>query len=87
MKIKYHKKFEKQFKKLSEKTKEKTIEVIKLFISDPNNKKLLNHALKGALEGKRAISINIDLRIIFEEFDNYTFIIFFDLGTHDRVYK
>jgi mRNA-degrading endonuclease YafQ of YafQ-DinJ toxin-antitoxin module len=38
------------------------------------------------LLGKKAISINSDLRIIFEEFDDYTLVVFLDLGTHNRVY-
>jgi mRNA-degrading endonuclease YafQ of YafQ-DinJ toxin-antitoxin module len=60
--------------------------VIDIFLSSPNDKKLLNHNLKGSLLGKRAISVNSDLRIIFEEFDNYTLVVFLDLGTHNRVY-
>jgi len=87
MKIKYHKKFEKQFKRLPAKTKNKVIEIVELFLVDPHNKKLLNHKLKGSLRDKRAISLNVDLRIIFEEFDNYTIVIFLDIGTHNRVYK
>ena len=86
MKIKYHKKFEKQFKKLSLKDKNRVIEVVEIFINNPHDKRLLNHSLKGRLLGKKAISLSSDLRIIFEEFDNYTLVIFLDLGTHNRVY-
>jgi len=87
MKIKYHKRFEKQFKKLPEKIKNKVLEVIEIFVNDPHDKKLLNHNLKGNLLGKKAISVNSDLRIIFEEFDSYTLVIFLDLGTHNRIYS
>jgi len=87
MKIKYHKRFEKQFKKLADKNKKKVLEVINIFINNPYDKKLLNHNLKGDLLGKKAISINSNLRIIFEEFDGYTLVIFLDLGTHNRVYR
>lgn len=86
MKIIYHKRFEKQFKKLTPKFKNKVIEVIGIFINDPLDKRLLNHNLKGNLLGKKAISINSDLRIIFEEFDDYTLVVFLDLGTHNHVY-
>jgi addiction module RelE/StbE family toxin len=86
MKIIYHKRFEKQFRKLTPKFKNKVIEVIGIFINDPLNKRLLSHNLKGNLLGKKAISINSDLRIIFEEFDDYTLVVFLDLGTHNRVY-
>ncbi len=87
MKIKYHKRFEKQFKKLLEKDKQKVIVVVEKFIDNPLNKNLRNHALKGVLLGKRSISAVPDLRIIFEEHNNYTFIVFLDLGKHNRVYN
>lgn len=87
MKIKYHKRFEKQFKKLPEKIQEKVIVTIEIFMSDPYNKKLSNHKLKGVLADKNAISVSSDLRIIFEEFENYALVIFIDIGTHNHVYK
>ena len=87
MKIKYHKNFEKQFKKLNQSKKDKVLLIMDIFINNPNNKQLLNHTLKGALLGKRSMSVSFDLRIIFEEFDDYTLVIFLDLGTYNRVYK
>ena len=87
MNIRYHKRFEKQFKKLLEKDKKKVLSVIKNFTDNPKELKLKNHSLKGLLLGKRAISAGSDRRIIFEEFDNYTLVIFLDLGKHNRVYK
>ena len=86
MKIKYHRRFEKQFKKLSPKRKEKTLKTIELFIKNPLNRKLHNHSLTGILRNKRSISVSDDLRIIFEEFNNYTLIIFLNIGTHSRIY-
>jgi mRNA-degrading endonuclease YafQ of YafQ-DinJ toxin-antitoxin module len=50
-------------------------------------KLLKNHSLNGHLLGKRAVSAGSDLRIIFEEFNGYTLVIFLDLGKHNRVYK
>ncbi len=87
MKIKYHKRFEKQFKRLLDKDKKKITNVIEVFVKNVEHSSLCNHKLKGALSGKRAISVGFDLRIIFEEFDNYTLVIFLDLGKHNRVYK
>ncbi len=87
MKINYHKRFEKQFKKLLEKDKQKVIVAVEKFIDNPLNKNLRNHALKGVLTGKRSISAAPDLRIIFEEYNNYTFIVFLDLGNHNRIYN
>ena len=87
MNIKYHKIFEKQFKKLSEKSKKGVLGAIEKFIDNPISTSLKNHALKGSLLGKRAISTGPDFRIIFEEFNDYTLVIFLDLGKHNRVYK
>ena len=87
MKIKYHKRFEKQFKKLLGKDKQKVVKVIDVFIVNYQDRRLQNHALKGVLLGKRAISAGANLRIIFEEFDDYTLVVFLDLGKHNRVYN
>ena len=87
MKIKYHKRFEKQFKKLLDRDKKKVINVIEIFVKNVEHLNLRNHKLKGNLAGKRAISAGSDLRIIFEEFDSYTLVIFLDLGKHNSVYK
>jgi mRNA-degrading endonuclease YafQ of YafQ-DinJ toxin-antitoxin module len=87
MNIKYHKRFEKQFKKLLGKEKERVLRAIGKFIDNPKDPILQNHSLKGVLSGKSAISAGSDLRIIFEEFDDYTLVIFLDLGKHNRVYK
>ena len=85
--IKYHKRFEKHFKKLLTKDKEKVAKLIEIFIDNYHDKSIKNHALKGILLGKRSISVGPDFRIIFEEFDDYTLVIFLDLGKHSRVYK
>ncbi len=87
MNIKYHKRFEKRYRKLTSKDKRKVINCIKLFVENPRNKRLRNHALKGTLADKRAISAGPDLRLIFEESGEYVVVIFLDLGKHNRVYK
>jgi len=87
MKVKYHKRFEKQFKKLLEKDKQKVLKTIEIFVINPHHNILRNHSLKGALSGKRSISAGSNLRIIFEEINDYTLVIFLDLGRHNRVYK
>ncbi len=86
MKIKFHKNFKKQFDKLSDKKKRKVLDIINVFINNPKDKKLKNHNLKGRLIGKKAISVSPNLRIIFEEYDNYLLVIFLDLGGHNHVY-
>jgi len=87
MKIVYHKRFEKQYKKLIDKDKEKANKALEIFINNPNDTKLNNHCLKGSLIGKKAISAAPNLRLIFEEFDDYALVIFLDLGKHNRVYE
>lgn len=87
MMVKYHKTFEKQFKKLSKKLKEKTINTIDIFINNHKDKRLLNHKLKGTLIEKRAIYVSPDLRIIFEEIDDYALVVFLDIGNHRHIYK
>ena len=81
MKARYQRKFEKQIKKLDPKLQNKVFKTIDIFIDNPYHKSLHNHSLSGNLRGKRAISVSGDLRIIFQEFDSYTLVIFLDLGT------
>jgi addiction module RelE/StbE family toxin len=86
MEIIFHKTFEKQFLKLVPKDKEKVSKTLEIFIKNPFDKKLRNHALSGLLKNQRSIYVKSDLRIIFEEKEKYSLVIFLDLGTHSRVY-
>jgi len=86
MKVFYHKKFEKHFKKLSFKLQDDVLRVIELFKTDPFSASLKNHPLKGPMRGRRAISITGDVRIIFEEHDNYVVVVMLDIGSHNQVY-
>lgn len=86
MLIKFHKYFEKSFKKLSPHVKKKTLLAIDKFSKNPHDKSLHNHQLKGKLAEKCAFSVTNDIRIIFQEYNNYTFIIMLDIGTHNQVY-
>lgn len=79
MKIIYHKKFEKRFKKLSPDLREKVISAIQCFSK--------NHALTGNLSGKRAFSVTSNVRIIFEEYNNYILVMVLDVGSHNQVYN
>ncbi|MEW6236318.1 MAG: type II toxin-antitoxin system mRNA interferase toxin, RelE/StbE family [Candidatus Omnitrophota bacterium] len=87
MEIFYHKKFLKAFLKLTLKQQEKVDDAIALFRRDPHDPALFNHALHGKEQGKRAISAGGDLRLIFEEEDDYRRVIFVRVGTHSQVYK
>ena len=84
--LKRHKNFIKSFKKLDPRLKIKTVEILRDFQSNPFSPHLYNYALKGPLLGKRAIKVTSDLRIIFQQFDDYTLVIMLDLGTHSQIY-
>ena len=86
MKIKFHKNFENSFKKLDQKLRQKVIDRIGLFVLNPHDQKLKNHALSGNLLGMRSFSVNGDCSVIFEEIDDYVLVIFLDVGTHNQVY-
>jgi len=86
MKIRFQKSFEKRYSKLTSKLKNKVDEVIHLFRVNPFDPILENHFLKGAMQGKRAISVTGNIRIIFEEYENYTLVLMLDVGTHPQVY-
>lgn len=87
MKIIFHKKFEKSYRKLSAKLQIKVDETLEIFQSNPFDQRLRNHALKDDLKGKRALSVTGDIRIIFEEHENYTFVYLLHVGKHTQVYK
>ncbi|MFC1615908.1 type II toxin-antitoxin system YafQ family toxin [Patescibacteria group bacterium] len=86
MKIKYSKKFTKRFKKLSPNLKNKIINSVSKFSNNPLDRTLRNHSLSGKLKGRKAFSVTGDIRIIFQEYNNYYLVIMLDVGTHPQVY-
>lgn len=86
MEIRFTKYFEKRLAKLSPKLKRKVVKAIEVFAENPNDKSLKNHALKGRLSGRSAISVTGDVRIIFREYDDYTLVLMLDVGSHNQVY-
>lgn len=86
MKIRYHKFFEKRFKKLSKGLQEKTLRAIQRFAENPFDSVLKNHALRGKMKGKRAFSVTGDIRIVFEEYNQYVLVIMLDVGSHAQIY-
>lgn len=87
MRFEYDKKFLKAFEKLSTTHKKQTIAALEKFQQDPFYPSLHNHSLSGFLTGKRAISVNADIRIIFSLKDDYLIILLLDVGGHESVYK
>ncbi len=86
MKILRHNNFKKRYERLNKFLKEKVNSSIEKFYKNPRDPTLMNHALRGRMIGKRAISVTGDVRIIFEEYDNYILVMMLDVGTHNQVY-
>lgn len=86
MKIVRHKNFKKHYKKLPQSLKDKVNLAMERFSQNPFDLSLRNHALKGEMQSKRALSVTGDVRVIFEEFDDYLLVIMLDVGTHNQVY-
>ena len=87
MKIYYHKDFKKRFYKLSGVLQKKTKESVQRFIENPFDPLLRNHALTGKMAGKRAFSVTGNMRVIFEEYNDYILVHMLDIGTHNQVYE
>lgn len=84
--IDFHKKFDKHYRKLNPKIRGKVDDILEIFATNPFDPILENHSLKGSMQGKRAFSVTGDIRIIFEEHQNYTLVLLLDVGTHSQVY-
>ncbi len=61
--------------------------VIEIFIKDHFDARLHNHPLHGSLHGRRSLCVSDDIRILFQEFDGYTVVIFFKVGGHSEIYR
>ena len=86
MKILFAKKMTKQYWKLRDSERRRIDDAIAIFRRDQFAFSLHNHPLKGSMEGRRSLSAGFDLRIIFEERDEYTVVILIAVGRHEEVY-
>lgn len=84
--LKFHKNFDKKYSRLNVKLKIKVDAAIHTFQNNPFDQALRNHPLKGNLGGKRSLYVAGDMRIIFEEIDDYVIVHLLDVGTHNQVY-
>lgn len=86
--IKSKKSFDKSYKKLDLKIKNKFKERLKIFVKNPFDKILDNHALTWNYKGHRSIDITWDFRAIFKEYPDWTyeFVEFIDIWTHSQLY-
>jgi mRNA-degrading endonuclease YafQ of YafQ-DinJ toxin-antitoxin module len=65
---------------------EKFYERLGLFIKDPHNQLLGNHALNGEWDGCRSINTTGDIRAVFEEIDD-KHVESVDIGSHSELYS
>lgn len=84
--VTFHKDFEKQLAKLPKKRRDKVIDTIDLFLDNPDESSLRNHALKGEWTGFRSISAGGDLRLHYEQFSDNS-VLFVAVGTHSQLYR
>jgi addiction module RelE/StbE family toxin len=85
MEANFHKAFAKQLGKYPDKIQAAFQNRLTLFLTDPFNPILSNHALTGRFEGCRSINISGDLRAVFELIGQDT-ALFVAFGTHSQLY-
>jgi mRNA interferase YafQ len=80
------KQFDKSFSKLAKGIKEKVITQLSLFVENPMDSRLRNHALSGKWSAYRSIQITGDIRAIYSVV-NETVVLFIDIGSHSKLYS
>lgn len=88
MKVKLHKRFRKHYKQriLPHKNLDNRFEErYHLFLENSSNPILKDHALIGTMKGYRAFSVTGDIRVVYRT--EHDTILFYDIGTHNQVYK
>jgi len=86
MKIFIHKNFIKRYKKLRPNDKKRFKERRDIFLTDPFNPILNNHALGGEYKKCRSINVTGDIRVIYLPVDKNT-VLFVEIGSHSQLYK
>jgi addiction module RelE/StbE family toxin len=86
MNISLHKNFEKKYLKLRPAEQKRFKERRDLFLRDPFDPILNNHALSGKYLGYRSINIGGDLRVIYKLLDNNS-VLFSVIDKHSNLYR
>jgi addiction module RelE/StbE family toxin len=84
MKVSYSKNFRRQYAKLPPQIKQKADERILLWVRNPRDSVLRDHALQGKYKSHRSIDITGDVRALYIEHDDG--ITFALIGTHAQLY-
>lgn len=90
LRIDLSKRFDKQLRQAPVKIKQSFKNRFIIFLNNPFNPLLNNHALTGKLSGRRSINITGDWRGIYSQYidKNGTKVIVFEmLGTHSQIYR
>lgn len=77
--------YDKKIEKLGVKVYKQLTERLSLFLSDPYNPILQNHALHGKRKHQRSINITGSYRLIFEQVNTET-VRLIDIDTHPNLY-
>jgi addiction module RelE/StbE family toxin len=85
MNVSFHKNFNKSYKKCSQKTQKQFKKRLKLFLENPHNPILVNHALHGEWKEFRSINITGDYRALYYHINN-NLVEFFIIDTHNNLY-
>ena len=86
MQIFFHKNLKKRYKKLPIKVQNKFKERLKLFLIDPYNPLLNNHALYGKWQNFRSINITGDMRAIYKPISSQV-VEFVLMDSHGNLYN
>jgi len=85
MEVIFHKQFSNRFSKLTTKDQDRFETALAVFVENPYDHSLRNHALIGTLQGSRTINIKSDLRAVFVMIDDTT-VLFTDIGSYAELY-
>lgn len=83
--VRFTKRFEKQFTKVTPRVRKQFDDQLQIFMVDPRNPVLNNHALKGPYRGYRSINVTGDVRALYFR-DQGKVIFFAYIGTHSQLY-
>lgn len=85
--VRYGRKFLKHFEKriAQDLTRSKKFEErLQLFVSNPADPAVRDHALTGKLKGFRSFAVTGDIRVIYKVMKDG--VLLYDIGTHSQVY-
>lgn len=84
MTVSYSRNFLKRAKRLDAKLRQRLTERIALFMTNPLDPQLRDHALKGRYKGYRSIDVTGDYRVLYLLRGDEA--VFDDIGTHSQLY-